>query len=70
MSDIRMVKADVTIHEIDEECDKCTVGRPTHVVLLDLRSAGETHSLGRYCRTCAESVAERVQDSLPAEEGR
>jgi hypothetical protein len=63
--EIHMVKADVTVQELDEECEECTVGPPTHVVMLDIRSLGETHALGRYCQKCAESIADRVRDGLP-----
>ena len=65
MSEIRMDKDDVTIQELDEECEECTVGPPTHVVILDLRSAGESHAVGRYCLPCAERIAERIRDGLP-----
>jgi len=65
MDELRMDKGDVTVEEIDEECDACTVGPPTHIVRLNIRSAGEAHELGRYCKACAKSVAERIRDGLP-----
>lgn len=63
--EIRMVKADVTVQELDEECDECAVGPPTHVVMINFRSAWMANPLGRYCQACAERIADRIRDGLP-----
>jgi hypothetical protein len=64
--DIRLEKDDVIVREIDEDCDECPVSPPTHVVMINFRSAGRALPFGRYCQKCAESVAERIRDGLPA----
>ena len=64
---IRLEKDDVTVEELyDECCDDCTVSPTTHRVVIDFRSAGQTQEFGRYCRACAETVATRIRDGLPA----
>jgi hypothetical protein len=67
MDEIRLVKSDVTVEEITEDCAECT-GTLTgagYVVAVDFRSAGTVERLGPYCETCAESLAARIRDGLP-----
>lgn len=75
MSAIKMVKADVSIEQIeDETCehggDHCTF-TVSHTVSIDLREIGVkvTNILGRYCETCATEIAKRIQESLPEDDG-
>mgnify|MGYP001617581528 CR=1 FL=1 len=71
MDGVFMDKSDVTIEEIDEECEDCTVGPPTHVVMMDVRSLGQGVLVGRFCEPCAREVARRIQDGLPdADDGK
>lgn len=63
--DIRLEQDDVTVVEIHDECDDCTVGPTTHAVVIDFRTAGMQHAIGRYCHSCAETVAARIREGLP-----
>lgn len=68
--DIRLDKNDVTVEEVIEECSECagTITGSSFVVMIDFRSAGTTAPFNdaRYCRRCAQMLAERIRDGLPA----
>lgn len=65
--EIRLEKGDVTVQELPEEdCEECAGIEQTHAVVIDFRSAGLEHVVGRYCRGCAERVAARIRDGLPS----
>lgn len=73
MSNIKMIKEDVSISEMDipvcdGPSDSCTVF-PTHTVWLDIRASGGGHALGNFCETCAREFAERIKSSLPEDDG-
>ena len=65
--DIKLIKSDVTVEPIEEECE-CGAGPVTDYVHVDYRSAGMKVAVGRYCRTCALETAEAIQEGLPDEE--
>lgn len=65
---IRLDAGDVGVQEIErEDCDECAGEAATHYVLIDFRSAGLSREIGRYCQACAEMVANRIRDGLPAQ---
>jgi hypothetical protein len=73
MSEIKMLKVDVSIEHIEDPIcehngENCTFS-VTHRVNVDFRSAGmQTQVGGEYCETCATEIANRIQDALPEEE--
>lgn len=65
--EMQLVKSDVTVEDAPaDECDECTGSPANFLVMVDFRSAGMMHTIGRYCRACAENEAERIRDGLPA----
>lgn len=68
--EIRLEKDDVTVEEIIEECGECTdiIVGSAFAVMIDFRSAGAIGPLsgGPYCHRCAQMLAERIRDGLPA----
>ena len=70
MSEIRLEKDDVTVEEITEECAECTgtLDGAGFVVAIDFRTAGTLERLGPYCKACANNLASRIRDGLPAAE--
>lgn len=63
-----LAKDDVTVEAITDECDECTgtIVGGSYTVAVDFHSAGMTERLGRYCEECAEEIARRIRDGLPA----
>ena len=70
MSEIRLEKDDVTVEEITEDCAECTgtLLDAGYIVAIDFRSAGTIDRLGPYCKACANNLAARIRDGLPAAE--
>lgn len=63
---MRFDRDDVLVEEVFDECDECTndCTGVVFTVLLDFRAAGTRHSTGRYCKACAETLAERTRAGL------
>lgn len=67
MSEINLIKEDVSISPInDTECEHCGA-TASHSVFLDLRGNGGGICIGHFCETCATEAAKRLQSTLPSE---
>lgn len=61
---LRLEPEDVTVEAIADECGDCTetIEGQGFTVMVDFRSAGIQESLGRFCKSCAEQLAQRIRD--------
>lgn len=64
---IRLVKSDVSVEQMFEECGNCTttLSDAGWAVAIDFRNAGTVERHGPYCKPCALNFARRIQEGLP-----
>lgn len=64
-SDIAMDATDVRVEPIGSEPCACEDAMIDHEIWLDLRTAGMSVMIGRYCKQCADEIAMRIRMGLP-----
>lgn len=63
--EIAMDATDVRVEPIEAELCECEEGFVNSEIWLDLRTAGMSVVIGRYCKQCADEIAMRIRRGLP-----
>lgn len=64
-NDIILESDDVTVKPIEAELCECEEATIDSELWIDLRTAGMSVVIGRYCKSCADEIARRIRGSVP-----